>query len=209
MPGRAGHDGSVGAALVCGHGIGQPIPMSIRPSLLGAVLAAFAATGATTARSAEPATAGFFDAALCKPPYSYDSATDLYQAAEKLTKPNMSNMGAAIYHLPAPIARDGFVTQDVVFAGSSVGVLVEGEVAAKLAERYDLAPEKSHLLGASSLGFSRLLLNPEQGMKELGLISVVARQGPSLHGKTLLACAFVSDEDRKGLEEMERLSQQP
>jgi hypothetical protein len=121
----------------------------------------------------------------------------------------MSTLGAAIYHLPASIARDGFVTRDVVFAGSSVGVLVEGEVAAELAQRYDLAPEKSHLLGASSLGFSRLLPDSEQGMKEMGLISVVARQGPSLHGKTLLACEFVSDEDRKGLDEMERLSHQP
>jgi hypothetical protein len=149
----------------------------------------------------------FLGAAMCQPPYSFDGATDLYNAAQKLLpKPDTSILGAEIYRLPAPVSKDGFVTQEVVFAGSSVGVLVQGDVAAQLADRYRLTPETSHLLGASSRGFSRLLPVDQQGMKEAGLISLIAREGPALKGRTLLACEFVSHEDRKGLEELNRLT---
>lgn len=145
----------------------------------------------------------FFGAALCQPPYSLGNATRLYEAAEKIAKPDTSGLGAAIYHLRKPIERDGFVTQDVMFGGMAVGVLIKGEVAAQLAERYDLKPESSRLLGSSSLGFARLLPDADQGMKDMGLISIVARQGPALKGRTLLACEFVSDEDRATMEELE------
>lgn len=152
------------------------------------------------ALAAEP---DFFGAALCQPPYSLGSATALYEAAEKIAKPDTSGLGAAIYHLRKPIERDGFVTQDVMFGGMAVGVLIQGEVAAQLAERYDLKPESSRILGSSSLGFARQLPDADQGMKDMGLISVVARQGPALKGRTLLACEFVSDEDRATMEELE------
>jgi hypothetical protein len=150
--------------------------------------------------AAEP---DFFGAALCRPPYSLGNATALYEAAEKIARPDTSGLGAAIYHLRKPIEQDGFVAQDVMFAGMAVGVLIQGEVAAQLAERYDLKPESSRLLGSSSLGFSRLLPDADQGMKDMGLISIVARQGPALNGRTLLACEFVSDEDRAAMAELE------
>ncbi|KQN07475.1 hypothetical protein ASE85_17890 [Sphingobium sp. Leaf26] len=150
--------------------------------------------------AAEP---DFFGAALCQPPYSLGSATALYEAAEKIAKPDTSALGAAIYHLRRPIERDGFVTQDVMFGGMAVGVLIQGEVAGKLAERFDLKPESHRLLGSASLGFSRQLPDADQGMKDMGLISIVARQGPALKGQTLLACEFVSDEDRATMEELE------
>ncbi|WP_157215185.1 hypothetical protein [Flavisphingomonas formosensis] len=161
------------------------------------VLAALIAT--MPAMAAEPAP-DFFGAALCQPPYAMDSATALYEAAEKLAKPDTSGLGAAVYHLPRPIERDGFVAQDVVFAGTAVGVLLQGEVAAQAAKRYGLAPETSRLFGASTLGFARPLPDDQQAMKEMGLISIVARQGPAMEGKTLLACEFVSSEDRQALE---------
>ncbi|NWK95359.1 hypothetical protein DM806_06705 [Sphingobium lactosutens] len=145
----------------------------------------------------------FFGAALCQPPYSTGSATALYEAAETIAKADTSTLGAAIYPLPKPIERDGFVAKAVLFAGMSVGVLLEGEVAAEAAKRYGLSAEKSHLLGASSLGFARQLDDAEQGMQEMGLISIVARQGPAMAGRTLLACEFVSHEDRQALESLE------
>ncbi|HUD93136.1 hypothetical protein [Sphingobium sp.] len=145
----------------------------------------------------------FFGAALCQPPYSTGSATALYEAAEKIAKADTSILGAAIYPLPRPIERDGFVAKAVLFAGMSVGVLLEGEVAVEAAKRYGLSAEKSRLLGASSLGFARQLGEEQQGMREMGLISIVARQGPAMAGQTLLACEFVSHEDRQALESLE------
>jgi len=146
----------------------------------------------------------FFAAAICQPPYSFSSAQALYEAAEKIARPDTSQFGAAIYHLPAPITRDGFTTQDIVFAGSAFGVLIDGDVAAKLAETYHLTPESSHLFGASTLGFARVLPEGGQSMQGLGLISIVARQGPGLKGRTMLACEFVTDEDRERLEAYEK-----
>lgn len=168
---------------------------------LGIVAAASLAVGAVPA-SAEDADPDFFAAALCQPAYSMEAATRLYEAAEKIAKADTSGLGAAIYRLPAPIRRDGFVTQEVVFAGTSVGVLLEGNVAAQAAQRYHLDPEKTHLFGASTLGFARPLPDNRQVDPEFGLVSVIAREGPALNGKTLLACEFVSAEDRKALDAM-------
>lgn len=89
------------------------------------------------AAAADPGKA-FFDAALCKPPYTTKSATALYEAAEKLAKPDLSRLGAAIYKLPQPIGQDGFQSDEVVFAGTSAGVLVQGLQAEALAARYQL-----------------------------------------------------------------------
>ncbi|WP_298400057.1 hypothetical protein [Sphingobium sp.] len=156
------------------------------------------------AAAAEP---DFFAAALCQPPYSLGNATALYEAAEKIATPDTSGLGAAIYHLATPIERDGFTAQDVMFGGMAVGVLIQGEVAAQLAEHYGLQPESSRLLGSSSIGFARQLPDADQGMKDMGLISIVARQGPALKGRTLLACEFVSDEDRARMQQLEGATQ--
>lgn len=171
--------------------------------LLFYAVAAILAQSLTTPALATSAAPDFFGAALCQPPYSTGTATELYEAAEKLAKPDTSSLGAAIYPLPTPIQRDGFTASAVVFAGMSVGVLIDGEVAEKLSKHYNLTPERSRLLGASKLGFSRELPDDQQAMKEMGLISVVAREGAAMPGKTLLACEFVSTEDRRALESFE------
>jgi hypothetical protein len=134
----------------------------------------------------------FFDAAICKPPYSSRHASDIYKAAEKLGKPVQSS-GAAVYHLPAPIKKDGFVAQDVFF-----GVLVEGNLAEKLAKHYKLKPQKINIINMS--GFARQLPDAQQDMKELGLISLVALTSSAFKDKTLLACQFISNEDQKSME---------
>ena len=142
------------------------------------------------------AEANFFDAALCNPPYALDTATALYEAAEKLAKPDMSSLGAAIYKLPHQIGRDGFESDEVLFAGSAVGVLIEGHRADDLAAKYDLSPETDDLMGTSSKGFSRELasdLQPEEGLAGPGKVFIVAREGDALNGKTLLACEFIAD----------------
>lgn len=184
-----------------GHLIPMSFPLFRLPFVFVSLLAMFATPA--LAEDASPPSA-FFDAALCQPPYSTDHATALYEAAEKLAKPDQSSLGAAIYHLPTPISRDGFTTQDVLFGNMTIGVLVDGNVADQLAKRYRLTPEKSHLLGTSSRGFSRLLPDDQQGMKDMGLISVVAREGDGLNGKTLLACEFVDEADRQAMEAMEK-----
>ena len=160
-------------------------------------------TGAILSTLAPPVVAdktmpasSFFDAAICQPPYSSKHASDIYDAAEKLGKPIRSS-GAAIYHLPTSLKRDGFVANDVVFASSTIGVLVEGNVAEKLARHYDLAPEKLNIINMP--GFARQLPDGEQNLRGLGLISIVALKSNAFKDKTLLACQFVSNQDRKNM----------
>lgn len=188
-------------AKLIGHLLAMSIRLSRLPFVPVCLLAAFPTPA--LAEDALPPSA-FFDAALCQPPYSIDHATALYEAAEKLAKPDQSSLGAAIYYLPAPISQDGFTTQYVLFGNMTIGVLVNGNVADQLAKRYKLTPEKSHLFGTSSKGFSRLLPDDQQGMKEMGLISIVAREGDALNGKTLLACEFVDEADRQAMEAMDK-----
>ncbi|MCA8064943.1 hypothetical protein LGM89_13630 [Burkholderia sp. AU31624] len=179
--------------------------MSHRLSRLGAAavgaVALVIAGAPLTARAAPPAQPDIFNAALCKPPFTSDLMDSIYNIAKAADpKPDESMLGAAVYRLPEPIHRDGFTTQQVVFVSTGIGVLVDGEVADQLAKRYQLALEKGHLLGASSVGYSRRLTVRGPGG---ALILVSARQGPALKGKTLLACEMTSEEDIKALERME------
>ncbi|MCZ7482868.1 hypothetical protein [Rhizobium rhizogenes] len=146
--------------------------------------------GSAVAAETDPT---FYDAALCNPPYSMTSATEIYDAAEKLAKPDTSSLGAAIYTLPFQIGRDGFETDEVFFANGAVGVLIKGQRADDLAAKYDLKPETSDLMGTSSKGYARELsqdLQPPEGLAGPGKVSIVAREGDALGGKTLLACEF-------------------
>lgn len=149
--------------------------------------------GSAVAAETDPT---FYDAALCEPPYSMTSATEIYDAAEKLAKPDTSSLGAAIYKLPFQIGRDGFESDEVFFANGAVGVLIKGQRADDLAAKYDLKPETSDLMGTSSKGYARELspeLQPEEGLAGPGKVSIVAREGDALGGKTLLACEFAAD----------------
>jgi hypothetical protein len=146
----------------------------------------------------------FYDAAICKPPYTMSSAMALYDAAEKLAKPDTSLLTANVYKLPQDIGQDGFKTDEVVFAGTSIGVLVQRAQAEALAKRYQLERERSTLLGASTKGYARELPADQQPQPEGGTVSIIARESAALPGKTLLACEFVSKEDRAALEAYER-----
>ncbi|HEF5873946.1 TPA: hypothetical protein SAY52_004610 [Burkholderia cenocepacia] len=100
---------------------------------------------------------------------TYDTAT----ASDP--KPGKSMPGAAVYRLPEPILRDGFTTQQAVSVSAGIGVLIDGELADRLAEHYRLTREKGHLLRASSVGYSRRLTVRGSGG---ALILVSARRGP-------------------------------
>ena len=163
-------------------------------------------TGALQAANASAES--FYDAALCKPAYTTDSATALYEAAEKLAKPDTSLLTAYVYKLPQELGQDGFKTSEVVFAGTSVGVLVQGQQAEALAQRYQLQRERSSLLGASTMCYVGELLPGEQPQPDIGTVSIVARESAALPGKTLLACEFVSKEDRAALEAYEKSKSQ-
>lgn len=164
-----------------------------RGTLAACVALAALQSGIAMAAEADPK---FYDAAICKPPYSMTSATEIYDAVEKIAKPGTSPLGAAIYQLPDQIGRDGFESDEVFFANNAVGVLIKGQRAEELAAKYDLKPETSDLMGTSSKGYARALppeLQPPVGLAGPGKVSIVAREGAALGGKTLLACEFQAD----------------
>lgn len=145
---------------------------------------------------AAPANEKFFDAALCKPPYTTASATAVYEAAEALAKPDTSALGAAIYKISSQIGRAGFKSDEVFVGGTAVGVLIEGLRADDLAAKYGVKPESSDMLGTSSKSYAHELpadQQPEPGLTGPGKVFIVAREGDALPGKTLLACEFVQD----------------
>lgn len=148
----------------------------------------------------------FFDAALCKPPYTTDSATKMYNEAEKLAKADTSLLTAAVYKLSADFGRQGFKTSELVFAGSSFGILIEGARADDLAKTYRLKSDGlGTLLGAATKSYGRALSKADQPAADMGVVSVVARESVAFPGKTLLACEFVTHED---LEAMKKLQAQ-
>lgn len=174
--------------------------------MLRTLFAAVVVSG--TLQAAHASADPFYDAALCKPPYTMTSATTLFEAAEKLAKPDTSLLSAYVYKLPQDIGQDGFKTSEVMFAGTSVGVLVQGQQAEALAQRYQLKREPSNLMGTSTKGYARELPSAEQPDPGTGMVSVIARESPALPGKTLLACEFVWNADRKALEAYEKSKSQ-
>ncbi|MGT2493476.1 GNAT family N-acetyltransferase [Cupriavidus basilensis] len=92
----------------------------------------------------------------------------------------------------------------MIFAGTSVGVLVQGQQAEALAARYQLKQETSTLLGTATKGFARALPAAQQPLPGLGTVSIVARESAALPGKTLLICELVSHQDAQALKAYER-----
>ena len=154
-----------------------------------------------------------FDAALCNPAYSVNSATALYKEAEKVTKADMSSAsGAAIYALPKAVERDGFTARQLVIAGTAVGVLIEGERADALAAKYQLVKEDANLLSGYSAnnpyvaynhytkGYARQITVNGKSHASIygtpGMVLITARESQALPDKTLLTCEFISDFDR-------------
>lgn len=148
----------------------------------------------------------FFDAALCKPPYSTATATKMYDEAEKLAKADTSLMTAAVYKMSTDFGRQGFKTNEIVFAGTSFGILVEGSRADDLAKTYHLTSDGlGNLLGTATKSYGRALPKAGQPAAEMGVVSVVARESAAFPGKTLLACEFVSHEDLEAMKSMQSL----
>lgn len=148
--------------------------------------------------------AAFFDAALCKPAYTTASATKMYDEAEKLAKADMSLLTAAVYKLPADFGRQGFKTSELFFAGTSFGVLVDGLRADDLAKSFHLkSDELGSLLGTATKSYARPLPKADQPDAETGTVSVVARESAAFPGKTLLACEFVTNEDREAMKQIQ------
>ena len=174
--------------------------------MLGRLFTVVAASA--TLQAANAVADPFYDAAICKPPYTMGSASALYEAAEKLVEPDKSLLTARVYKLPQEFGQDGFKTNEVVFAGTSIGVLVQGQQAEALAKHYQLQRERSNLMGASAKGYARELPADQQPHPDQGKVSIVARESPSLPGKTLLACEFVWEADRKALEAYEKYLKQ-
>lgn len=130
----------------------------------------------------------------------------MYDEVEKLAKADTSLMTAAVYKLPADFGRQGFKTDEIVFAGTSLGILVEGLRADDLAKTYHLSSDDlGNLLGTATKSYGGALAKAEQPAADMGVVSVIARESVAFPGKTLLACEFVSHDD---LETMKSLQSQ-
>jgi hypothetical protein len=144
-----------------------------------------------------------FDAALCKPAYSVESSTALYQEAEKVSKADVL-AGMATYKLPKAVERDGLTAEQLVFAGTSVGVVIEGTRAQALAAKYQLVNEDEKLLSVNNPnaahGYARQIMVNGKSKSSIygtpGTILITAREGEAFQGKALLTCEFISDYDR-------------
>lgn len=146
----------------------------------------------------------FFDAALCKPPYTTTSATEMYDEAEKLAKADTSLLTAAVYKLPADFGKQGFKTDELIFAGTSIGVLIEGLRADELAKIYHLKSDNlGNLLGTASKSYARALAKADQPAKDMGVVSVIARESAAFPDKTLLACEFATHEDLDAMKKLQ------
>lgn len=169
----------------------------LRRPALAALLCVASLHAAATAAKGNP----FFNAALCKPPYTTDSATKVYNAAEKIAKFETVGM-MAVSKMPQPIRQEGFETSEVVFSGNSVGVVISGDQAGALAAKYQLTPEARNPFRGNTTGYARTLPAAQQPNKQTGSVSIVARESAALPGKTFLVCEFVSHEDAKALKEL-------
>lgn len=149
-----------------------------------------------SAGAASAARVDFFRAALCQPTWTADSIRAVNGAAAKVATPTFSG-SMVLFHLPKPISRDGFTTQDVMLGSHLNGVLIDGKVAADLARRYDLEPEN-----AGGVGFARQLPDSQQKWKDQGLAFIVAREREE--GNTLLACEFVANDELEIREDVQR-----
>ncbi|WP_423378753.1 hypothetical protein [Burkholderia sp. LMG 32019] len=183
--------------------------MKILPLYRMSIIASLAALH-VTAHAADLGTKAF-DAALCKPAYSVNSATALYNEAEKVAKADMLS-GAATYTLPQAVERDGFTARQLVVAGTAIGVLIEGERADALAAKYQLVKEDANLLSGYKVnnryaaynrytkGYAREMA--VNGISKVsiygnpGTVLIAARESQAFPGKTLLTCEFISDFDR-------------
>lgn len=143
----------------------------------------------------------FFDAALCKPAYTTQAASALYDEAEKITRYQL--VGAmAVYPLPDAVEKEGFSTKAFVLAGTTYGVLVEGQKAEALAKTFKLTKEAPNPMIVASKSYIRVLDDADQPSPETGRVAITAREAQSIPGKTLLSCEFTSLADLEAMKTM-------
>ncbi|BCQ38861.1 MULTISPECIES: hypothetical protein [Erwiniaceae] len=164
--------------------------------LLIAAAVLFSATAATAADNS-----AFFDAALCKPAYTTKAASALYNEAEKVSKYQL--VGAmAVYPLTEAVVKDGYSTKAFVLAGTTYGVLVEGNKADELAKTYQLTPEPKNPMIVATKSYIRVLADADQPSPEMGRVAITAREAQGIPGKTLLSCEFTSLADLEAMKAM-------
>jgi len=164
-----------------------------------AIIAATALFASATAMAAD--TRAFFDAALCQPAYTTKAATALYDDAEKVSKYQMVGI-MAVYPLAEAVVKDGFSATDFVLAGSTYGVLIEGQKAEDLAKTFNLTKEAPNPMIAATKSYIRVLDDADQPSPEMGQVAITARESQIIPGKTLLSCEFTSLADLEVMKSM-------
>jgi len=160
------------------------------------IVAALLSTSAVAADNSQ-----FFDAALCKPAYTTKNASVLYNEAEKVSKYQLVGM-MAVYPLTEAVVKDGFSTKEVVLAGTTYGVLIEGQKADELAKTYHLTPEPKNPMIVATKSYIRVLADADQPSPEMGRVAITAREANGIPGKTLLSCEFTSLADLQAMKAM-------
>ena len=165
----------------------------------GAALCVFMAGAGLGAAHAQ--NLDLFKVALCDPPYTMDLGQTVYDQLEKSGKPETRSM-VAFYKLPSPLQRDGFVAKEAMVTQDFLGLAIDGQRAEELAARYKLKATKT--LGATK-SFERALpaeQQPEPSLFGPGKVSIVARESAAMPGQTLFGCEFVTDANRKAMDEL-------
>ena len=95
------------------------------------------------------------------------------------------------YNKPADVVRTMVDTAETKLALEPRDLLIRGALSGAL-------------LGTATKGYSRALPQDQQPQPDLGIVSIVARESPSLPGKTLLMCEFVLKADQEALDRYEK-----
>lgn len=166
------------------------------------MIAASALLASTAAIAADAAdTRPFFDAALCQPAYTTQAASALYNEAEKISKYQLVGT-MAVYPLADPAVKEGFTANAFVLAGTTYGVLVEGQKADELAKTFKLTPEAPNPMIVATKSYIRVLPDAQQPSPETGRVAITAREAQGIPGKTLLSCEFTSLADLEAMKSM-------
>ncbi|MCS3434073.1 hypothetical protein [Klebsiella sp. BIGb0407] len=168
---------------------------SVAPVII-AVTVLLTSTAATAADNS-----AFFDAALCKPAYTTKAASALYDDAEKVAKYQLVGI-MAVYPLSEAVVKEGFSATDFVLAGTTYGVLIEGQKAEELAKTFNLAKEAPNPMIAATKSYIRVLDDADQPSPEMGRVAITARESQVIPGKTLLSCEFTSLGDLEAMKSM-------
>ena len=108
----------------------------------------------------------------------------------------------AVYPMTEAVEKDGFSAKSFVLAGTTYGVLIEGQKADELAKTYNLTPEAPNPMIVATKSYIRVLPDAEQPSPEMGRVAITAREAQGLPGQTLLSCEFTSLSDLEAMKAM-------